>query len=73
MDAIAPEVQHRFRKVGREHAFEALKDGVHASLYNACLLTLLPFQGVLYRLISTQGDALGYVLAGLSARSLNAC
>ena len=40
MDAIAPEVQHRFRKVGREHAFEALKDGVHASLYNACLLTL---------------------------------
>ena len=34
---------------------------------------LLPFQGALCGGRPTQGDALGYVLAGLSARSLNAC
>ena len=37
------------------------------------LSTLLPFQGALYRLIPTQGDALGYVLVAPSGRALNAC
>ena len=69
MDAIAPEVQHRFRKVGREHAFEALKDGVHASLYNACLLTLLPFQGVLYRLILPR--AMPWAMCSLPLRGVH--
>ena len=48
-------------------------EGAKAWVRNPCILTLLPFQGALYRFISTQGVALGYVLVGLSARSLNAC
>ena len=44
-----------------------------ALVQNECILTLLPFQGALYRLIPPQGDALGYALTGPSARSLNAC
>ena len=42
-----------------------------ALVQNPCIPTLLPFQGELYRFISTQGDALGYVLVAPSGRIMN--
>ena len=52
---------------------EVRPEGAKAWMQNPCILTLLPLQGALYRFVPTQGDALGCMLVGPSARSLNAC
>ena len=69
MDAIAPEVQHRFRKVGREHAFEALREGATCVSIQRLSPYAFALSGRTLSPHSTQGDALGYVLVAPSGRA----